>query len=69
MAHCISIGGTTPAGSRRQRQKALERTFPLALSALIQEAIAAEHTEHDDSEIVGEPEAGALVDLSSMDAG
>lgn len=68
VAHCISIGGTTPAGSRRQRQ-ALERTFPLALSALIQEAIAAEHTEHDDSEIVGEPEAGALVDLSSMDAG
>ncbi|CKV42028.1 phenolpthiocerol synthesis type-I polyketide synthase ppsE [Mycobacterium tuberculosis] len=49
--------------------EALERTFPLALSALIQEAIAAEHTEHDDSEIVGEPEAGALVDLSSMDAG
>lgn len=43
--------------------------LPLALSALIQEAIAAEHTEHDDSEIVGEPEAGALVDLSSMDAG
>ncbi len=32
------------------------------------EAIAAEHTEHDDSEMV-RPEAGALVDLSSMDAG
>ncbi|OSC40413.1 type I polyketide synthase [Mycobacterium decipiens] len=44
----------------------LARTFPLALRELIQEAIAAEH---DESEVVGEPEEGALVDLSSLDAG
>ncbi|ORW13390.1 polyketide synthase [Mycobacterium lacus] len=46
--------------------EALARTFPNALSELIQEAISAEH---DDSEMVGEPEAGALVDLSGLDAG
>jgi phthiocerol/phenolphthiocerol synthesis type-I polyketide synthase E len=46
--------------------EALSQTFPLALSGLIQEAIAAEH---DESEVVGAPEAGALVDLSSLDAG
>lgn len=42
----------------------LARSFPLALSELIQEAIAAQP---DASETVGEPEAGALVDLSSLD--
>ena len=46
--------------------EALARAFPLALSELIQQAIAAEH---DESEMVGAPEAGALVDLSSLDAG
>lgn len=45
---------------------ALVQNFPAALSELIQEAIAAEH---DESEDVGAPEAGALVDLSSLDAG
>ena len=37
------------------------RTFPLALSELIQEGIAAEH---DESEMSGATEPGALVDLS-----
>ena len=45
---------------------ALARTFPLALSELIQEGIAAEDAE---SEMVGAAEPGALVDLSSLDAG
>ncbi|GAB7144345.1 type I polyketide synthase [Mycobacterium riyadhense] len=44
--------------------EALMRNFPPALSELIQEAIAAEHEE---SEMVGATEAGALVDLSSLD--
>ncbi|MCV7078498.1 type I polyketide synthase [Mycobacterium szulgai] len=44
--------------------EALMQNFPAALSILIQEAIAAEHAE---SELVGAPEAGALVDLSSLD--
>lgn len=44
--------------------EALMRNFPSALSELIQEAIAAEH---EASELAGEPEAGALVDLSSLD--
>ncbi len=44
--------------------QALMRAFPLALSELIQEGIAAEQ---DESEMVGAPEAGALVDLSSLD--
>ncbi|KZS69608.1 polyketide synthase [Mycobacterium kansasii] len=44
----------------------LARTFPATLSELIQEAIAAEH---DQIETIGAPEAGALVDLSSLDAG
>ena len=46
--------------------EALARTFPLALSELIQEGIAAEDAE---SEMVGAAEPGALVDLSSLDAG
>ncbi|HUO36568.1 MAG TPA: condensation domain-containing protein, partial [Mycobacterium sp.] len=45
--------------------EALMRTFPLALSELIQEGIAADH---DDGELVGATEAGALVDLSTLDA-
>lgn len=44
----------------------LARSFPATLSGLIQEAIAAEH---DEIETIGAPEAGALVDLSSLDAG
>ncbi len=44
--------------------QALARTFPQALSELIQEGIAAEQL---DSEIIGVAEAGALVDLSSLD--
>ena len=44
----------------------LMRAFPIALSELIQDAIAAEH---DETEMVGAPEAGGLVDLSSLDAG
>ncbi|ORV67356.1 type I polyketide synthase [Mycobacterium gastri] len=44
----------------------LARTFPATLSELIQEAIAADH---DEIETVGAPEPGALVDLSSLDAG
>ncbi|KZS73298.1 polyketide synthase [Mycobacterium kansasii] len=44
----------------------LARTFPATLSELIQEAIAAEH---DEIETIGAAEAGALVDLSSLDAG
>jgi phthiocerol/phenolphthiocerol synthesis type-I polyketide synthase E len=47
--------------------EALMRTFPPALSELIQDAIIA--AKHDESEMVGAPEAGALVDLSSLDAG
>ncbi|MDP7702945.1 type I polyketide synthase [Mycobacterium sp. TY815] len=42
----------------------LARTFPQALRELIQEGIAAEQLE---SEIAGVAEAGALVDLSSLD--
>ncbi len=45
---------------------ALARAFPLALSELIQEGIAAEDAE---SEMAGAVEPGALVDLSSLDAG
>ena len=55
--------------SRRISQETAEtlaRTFPLALSELIREAISAEQ---DESEMVGEPQEGALVDLSSLDAG
>jgi phthiocerol/phenolphthiocerol synthesis type-I polyketide synthase E len=44
--------------------EALKQTFPIALSELIQEAIAAEC---DQSESAGATEAGALVDLSSLD--
>lgn len=44
--------------------QALARTFPQALRELIQEGIAAEQLE---SEIAGVTEAGALVDLSSLD--
>ncbi len=46
--------------------EALARNFPLALSKLIQEGIAAEDAE---SEMVGAAEPGALVDLSTLDAG
>ncbi|WP_373120838.1 type I polyketide synthase [Mycobacterium marinum] len=48
---------------------ALARSFPTALSELIQESIAAEQEERDEDEKVGVIEAGALVDLSSLDAG
>lgn len=51
---------------RKATAEALARTLPRALSALIQEAIAAKP---DDSETLGAPEAGALVDLSSLDVG
>lgn len=44
--------------------EALQRTFPLALSELIQEGITAEQ---DESAMAGVTEAGALVDLSSLD--
>jgi len=44
--------------------EALMRAFPLALSELIQEGIAAEQEE---SEMTGAPQEGALVDLSSLD--
>jgi phthiocerol/phenolphthiocerol synthesis type-I polyketide synthase E len=43
---------------------ALVQTFPRALSLLIQEAIEAEQ---DESTMVGTPQEGALVDLSSLD--
>jgi phthiocerol/phenolphthiocerol synthesis type-I polyketide synthase E len=46
--------------------EALARTFPAALNELIQDGIAAQDAE---SEIVGAAEPGALVDLSSLDAG
>jgi phthiocerol/phenolphthiocerol synthesis type-I polyketide synthase E len=49
--------------------EALARNFPVALSELIQEGIAAEQDEQDAREMVGAHEAGALVDLSSLDAG
>jgi phthiocerol/phenolphthiocerol synthesis type-I polyketide synthase E len=44
--------------------EALMRAFPLALSELIQEGIAAEQEE---SEMAGATQEGALVDLSSLD--
>jgi phthiocerol/phenolphthiocerol synthesis type-I polyketide synthase E len=44
--------------------EALMRAFPLALSELIQECIAAEQEE---SEMAGASQEGALVDLSSLD--
>ncbi|CAM3177004.1 type I polyketide synthase [Mycobacterium intermedium] len=44
--------------------EALQRTFPVALSELIQEGIVAEQ---DESAMAGATEAGALVDLSSFD--
>lgn len=43
---------------------ALKRTFPLALSELIQEGVLAEQ---DESAMAGATEAGGLVDLSSLD--
>ncbi|HTQ19746.1 beta-ketoacyl synthase N-terminal-like domain-containing protein [Mycobacterium sp.] len=49
--------------------EALARNFPLALSDLIQEGISAEQDEQAESEMLGAHEAGALVDLSSLDAG
>ncbi len=45
--------------------QALMATFPVALSELIEECISAQH---DESELVGENEPGALVDLSALDA-
>ncbi|QUR69652.1 acyltransferase domain-containing protein [Mycobacterium spongiae] len=45
--------------------QALMDSFPLALSELIQDGIAAQQ---DDSDDVGATEAGALVDLSTLDA-
>ena len=47
--------------------QALARTFPQALSELIQEGQAGLAAEQLDSEIAGVTEAGALVDLSSLD--
>ena len=78
LGHAIELRAYRSAGSlhldwwydtRRIPQataEALARTFPLALSELIQEGTAAEDAE---SEIVGAAEPGALVDLSSLDAG
>ena len=78
LGHAVELRAYRSAGSlhldwwydtRRIPQataEALARTFPLALSELIQEGIAAEDAE---SEMVGAAEPGALVDLSSLDAG
>ena len=48
---------------------ALAQSFPATLSQLIQEGIATQHDEQNESEMAGAPQAGALVDLSSPDAG
>ncbi|WP_454561571.1 type I polyketide synthase [Mycobacterium haemophilum] len=53
----------------QETAEALARSFPATLSKLIQEGIAMQQDQHDESEIVGAPQAGALVDLSSPDAG
>jgi len=78
LGHALELRAYRTAGSlhldwwydtRRIRQATVEtlaRTFPLALSELIKEAIVAELEE---SEMVGEPQEGALVDMSSLDAG
>ena len=39
--YCIWIGGTTPAGSSRETVEGLVQSFPVALTELIEEAIAA----------------------------
>lgn len=49
--------------------EALAQSFPGTLSKLIQEGIATQQDEHDESEIAGAPQAGVLVDLSNLDAG
>ncbi|AWV48643.1 polyketide synthase [Mycobacterium leprae Kyoto-2] len=49
--------------------EALAQSFPVTLSKLIQEGIATQKDAHDESEMAGAPQAGVLVDLSTLDAG